>query len=183
MRRIFYDLGFTRVLFNSSRLHHPILVNWERSIQIATRWSHSPLEYREDQLTCFGFTETRRPRRFFLCTPTTIKTFEEKVPAGYYRAPVAQEGLRPRRAVANKIMSADRTRQFEDGWRTTERAFIYYHFIFITIFDFSSKIRRDRPHPKMDERRVVWINAIFIDDLCIPEADRIGEKERVVPTS
>jgi acyl-CoA dehydrogenase len=70
--------------------------------------------------------------------------------------------------VANKIMLLTRTTKLEDCKRPTEGITIFY-----TDLD-RSKIEVKRI-PKMG-RKAVDSNAIFIDDLFIPDSDRIGEE-------
>jgi len=70
--------------------------------------------------------------------------------------------------VANKIMLLTRTTRLEDCKRPTDGITIFY-----TDLD-RSKIEVKKI-PKMG-RKAVDSNAIFIDDLFIPESDRIGEE-------
>ena len=114
----------------------------------------------EDQC-CFGFTEPDAG-----LNTTRIKTFAEKVPGGY-RAH-GQKVWTSTAQIANKIMLLTRTTKFEDCRRPTDGITIFY-----TDLD-RSKIEVRRI-PKMG-RKAVDSNAIFIDDLFIPEADRIGEE-------
>src|SRR6266851_8828364 len=70
--------------------------------------------------------------------------------------------------VANKIMLLTRTTRYEDCARPTDGITIFY-----TDLD-RAKIDVHRI-PKMG-RKAVDSNAIFIDGLFIPDADRIGEE-------
>src|SRR5438309_513002 len=114
----------------------------------------------EDQC-CFGFTEPDAG-----LNTTRIKTFAEKVPGGYLVH--GQKVWTSTAQIANKIMLLTRTTKFEDCQRPTDGITIFY-----TDLD-RSKIEVRRI-PKMG-RKAVDSNAIFIDDLVIPEADRIGEE-------
>src|ERR1700741_4522467 len=114
----------------------------------------------EDQC-CFGFTEPDAG-----LNTTRIKTFAEKVPGGYVVH--GQKVWTSTAQIANKIMLLTRTTKFEDCRRPTDGITIFY-----TDLD-RSKIEVRRI-PKMG-RKAVHSNAIFIDDLFIPEADRIGEE-------
>lgn len=114
----------------------------------------------EDQC-CFGFTEPDAG-----LNTTRIKTFAEKVPGGYLVH--GQKVWTSTAQIANKIMLLTRTTKFDDCKRPTDGITIFY-----TDLD-RSKIEVRRI-PKMG-RKAVDSNAIFIDGLFIPEADRIGEE-------
>jgi len=114
----------------------------------------------EDQC-CFGFTEPDAG-----LNTTAIKTFAEKVEGGYIVR--GQKVWTSTAQVANKIMLLTRTTKLEDCKRPTEGITIFY-----TDLD-RSKIEVKRI-PKMG-RKAVDSNAIFIDDLFIPDSDRIGEE-------
>jgi acyl-CoA dehydrogenase len=114
----------------------------------------------EDQC-CFGFTEPDAG-----LNTTAIKTFAEKVPGGYIVR--GQKVWTSTAQVANKIMLLTRTTRIEDCKKPTDGITIFY-----TDLD-RSKIEV-RKIPKMG-RKAVDSNAIFIDGLFIPEADRIGEE-------
>jgi acyl-CoA dehydrogenase len=97
---------------------------------------------------------------------TAIKTFAQKVPGGYKVH--GQKVWTSTAQVASKIMLLTRTTRLEDCKRPTDGMSIFY-----TDLDRSHiEVRRI---PKMG-RKAVDSNAIFIDDLFIPEADRIGEE-------
>ncbi|MBL6749534.1 MAG: acyl-CoA/acyl-ACP dehydrogenase [Nevskia sp.] len=110
---------------------------------------------------CFGFTEPDAG-----LNSTAIKTFAEKVPGGYKVR--GQKVWTSTAQVANKIMLLTRTTRLEDCKRPTDGITIFY-----TDLD-RSRIEVKRI-PKMG-RKAVDSNAIFIDDLFIPEENRIGEE-------
>src|SRR5580693_3345514 len=136
---------------------HPIVV--KGTPEQKARWVPR-LVAGEDQC-CFGFTEPDAG-----LNTTRIKTFAEKVPGGYRVH--GQKVWTSTAQIANKIMLLTRTTKFEDCKRPTDGITIFY-----TDLD-RSKIEVRRI-PKMG-RKAVDSNAIFIDDLFIPEADRIGEE-------
>lgn len=109
----------------------------------------------------FGFTEPDAG-----LNTTAIKTFAQKVPGGYRVH--GQKVWTSTAQVANKIMLLTRTTRLEDCARPTDGITIFY-----TDLD-RSKIEVRRI-PKMG-RKAVDSNAIFIDDLFIPDGDRIGEE-------
>ncbi len=136
---------------------HPIVVFGNEAQR--QRWL-PPLIEGKDQC-CFGFTEPDAG-----LNTTAIKTFAEKVPGGYRVR--GQKVWTSTAQVANKIMLLTRTTKFEDCKKPTDGMTIFY-----TDLD-RSKIEVQRI-PKMG-RKAVDSNAIFIDDLFIPDADRIGEE-------
>jgi acyl-CoA dehydrogenase len=111
--------------------------------------------------TCFGVTEPNAG-----LNTTRIRTFAKKVSGGYIVngskmwTSTAQE--------ADNIMLLTRTTPFEEAKKPTEGMTIFF-----TKLD-RSKIDVRRI-PKMG-RAAVDSNAIFIQDLFIPDADRIGEE-------
>ena len=111
----------------------------------------------------FGFTEPDAG-----LNTTRIKTFAEKVPGGYRVR--GQKVWTSTAQVASKIMLLTRTTKYEDCKRPTDGITIFYTDL-------------DRAHievqriPKMG-RKAVDSNAIFIEDLFIPDAHRIGEEGR-----
>ncbi|MCC6248759.1 MAG: acyl-CoA/acyl-ACP dehydrogenase [Rubrivivax sp.] len=109
----------------------------------------------------FGFTEPDAG-----LNTTAIKTFAQKVPGGYVVH--GQKVWTSTAQVAGKIMLLTRTTKLEDCRKPTDGITIFY-----TDLD-RSKIEVRRI-PKMG-RKAVDSNAIFIDGLFIPEADRIGEE-------
>ena len=136
---------------------HPIVVfgNAEQK----ARWLPR-LVQGQDQCA-FGFTEPDAG-----LNTTAIKTFAQKVPGGYIVN--GQKVWTSTAQVASKIMLLTRTTKLEDCARPTDGITIFY-----TDLD-RSKIDVHRI-PKMG-RKAVDSNAIFIDGLFIPEADRIGEE-------
>jgi acyl-CoA dehydrogenase len=110
---------------------------------------------------CFGFTEPDAG-----LNTTRIKTFAEKVDGGYRVK--GQKVWTSTAQVANKIMLLARTTRFEDCARPTDGISIFY-----------TDMNRDHVEvtriPKMG-RKCVDSNSLFIDDLFIPEDDRIGEE-------
>ena len=136
---------------------HPIVV--KGTPEQKARWVPQ-LVSGKDQC-CFGFTEPDAG-----LNTTRIKTFAEKVRGGYLVR--GQKVWTSTAQVANKIMLLTRTTKYEDCARPTDGITIFY-----TDLD-RSKIDVQRI-PKMG-RKAVDSNAIFIDGLFIPEADRIGEE-------
>jgi acyl-CoA dehydrogenase len=114
----------------------------------------------EDQVA-FGFTEPDAG-----LNSTRIKTFAEKVPGGYRVN--GQKVWTTTAQVANKILLFTRTTKIEDVAKPTQGITIFY-----TDLD-RSKIDVHLI-PKMG-RKAVDSNAIFIEDLFIPEDHRIGEE-------
>ncbi|GLK42976.1 MULTISPECIES: acyl-CoA dehydrogenase family protein [Novosphingobium] len=136
---------------------HPIVVKGTEEQK--ARWVPR-LVSGEDQV-CFGFTEPDAG-----LNTTRIKTFAEKVPGGYRVN--GQKVWTSTAQVANKIMLLTRTTKFEDVSKPTDGITIFY-----TDLD-RSKIDVHLI-PKMG-RKAVDSNAIFIEDLFIPDEDRIGEE-------
>ncbi|RSY79329.1 acyl-CoA dehydrogenase [Sphingomonas koreensis] len=136
---------------------HPIVV--KGTADQKARWVPR-LVSGEDQV-CFGFTEPDAG-----LNTTRIKTFAEKVPGGYRVN--GQKVWTSTAQVANKIMLLTRTTKFEDCAKPTDGITIFY-----TDLD-RSKIDVHLI-PKMG-RKAVDSNAIFIEDLFIPDEDRIGEE-------
>lgn len=134
---------------------HPIVVFGSQEQK--QRWI-PPLIAGTDQC-CFGVTEPDAG-----LNTTAIKTFAEKVSGGYRVC--GQKVWTSTAQVASKIMLVARTTRLEDCKRPTEGISIFY-----TDLD-RSRIEVKRI-AKMG-RKAVDSNAIFIDDLFVPEADRIG---------
>ncbi|MCB1476237.1 MAG: acyl-CoA/acyl-ACP dehydrogenase [Rhodobiaceae bacterium] len=109
----------------------------------------------------FGFTEPDAG-----LDSTRIRTFAEKVPGGYKVR--GQKVWTSTAQVANKIMLLTRTTKYEDAKRPTDGITIFY-----TDLD-RSKIDVQLI-PKMG-RKAVDSNAIYIEDLFIPDEHRIGEE-------
>ena len=110
---------------------------------------------------CFGFTEPDAG-----LNTTRIKTFAQKVDGGYVVS--GQKVWTSTAQVANKIMLLTRTTRFEDCKRPTDGITIFY-----TDLD-RSKIEVRRIS-KMG-RKAVDSNAIFIDQLFVPDEHRIGQE-------
>lgn len=110
---------------------------------------------------CFGVTEPDAG-----LNTTAIKTFATKVPGGYRVS--GQKVWTSTAQVANKIMLLTRTTKLEDCRKPTDGITIFYT-------DFDRSAIEVRKIEKMG-RKAVDSNAIFIDDLFIPDDDRIGEE-------
>jgi acyl-CoA dehydrogenase len=136
---------------------HPIVIFG--SAEQKKRWIPS-LIAGSDQC-CFGVTEPDAG-----LNTTAIKTFAEKVSGGYQVR--GQKVWTSTAQVAGKIMLLARTTRLEDCKRPTDGMSIFY-----TDLD-RSRIEVKRI-AKMG-RKAVDSNALFIDDLYIPEEDRIGEE-------
>jgi acyl-CoA dehydrogenase len=136
---------------------HPIVVHGTPEQQ--ARWI-PPLVAGTDQ-ACFGFTEPDAG-----LDTTSITTFATKVPGGYRvngRKIWTSTGQ-----VANRIMLLTRTTKREEVKRPSDGITLFY-----TALD-RSKVEVKRI-PKMG-RAAVDSNMTFIDDLFVPEEDRIGEE-------
>jgi acyl-CoA dehydrogenase len=110
---------------------------------------------------CFGVTEPDAG-----LNTTAIKTFATKVPGGYRVK--GQKVWTSTAQIASKIMLLARTTRLEDSKRPTDGMSIFYTDL-------------DRSHIQVTRiakmgRKAVDSNSIFIDDLFVPEADRIGEE-------
>ncbi len=136
---------------------HPIVVFG--TPEQKARWIPRLVEGKDQ--CAFGFTEPDAG-----LNTTAIKTFAQKVPGGYVVN--GQKVWTSTAQVAGKIMLLTRTTKLEDCKKPTDGITIFY-----TDLD-RSKIEVRRI-PKMG-RKAVDSNAIFIDGLFIPEADRIGEE-------
>jgi acyl-CoA dehydrogenase len=136
---------------------HPIVV--KGTPEQKARWVPRLISG-EDQVA-FGFTEPDAG-----LDTTRIKTFARKVDGGYLVK--GQKVWTSTAQVANKIMLLTRTTRYEDCAKPTDGITIFY-----TDLD-RAKIDVHLI-PKMG-RKAVDSNAIFIDDLFIPESDRIGEE-------
>jgi acyl-CoA dehydrogenase len=110
---------------------------------------------------CFGVTEPDAG-----LNTTHIKTFAKKVDGGYLVN--GQKVWTSTGQVASKIMLLARTTRFEDCKRPTDGISVFY-----TDVD-RSKMEIKRI-PKMG-RKAVDSNAVFIDNLFIPDEDLIGEE-------
>ena len=114
-----------------------------------------------EQKACFGVTEPNAG-----LDTTSIETFAKRTNAGYV---VRGRKLWTTSAqVADKILLLARTTAKADGKRPTDGMTLFY-----TDLDRTKvEVRRI---PKMG-RAAVDSNAVFIDDLFVPEEDRIGEE-------
>ena len=110
---------------------------------------------------CFGVTEPDAG-----LNTTAIKTFAQTVPGGYRVR--GQKVWTSTAQVANKIMLLARTTRLEDCKRPTDGISLFYT-------DLNRKRIEVKRIPKMG-RKAVDSNAIFIDDLEVPEEDRIGDE-------
>ena len=136
---------------------HPIVVFG--TPEQRQRWL--PRLVRGEDQCCFGFTEPDAG-----LNTTAIKTFARKVDGGYVVK--GQKVWTSTAQVAGKIMLLTRTTKLEDCQRPTDGLTIFY-----TDLD-RSKI--DVHLIRKMGRKAVDSNAIFIDDLFIPDADRVGEE-------
>ncbi len=136
---------------------HPIVVFG--TPEQRQRWL--PRLVRGEDQCCFGFTEPDAG-----LNTTAIKTFARKVDGGYVVK--GQKVWTSTAQVAGKIMLLTRTTKLEDCQRPTDGITIFY-----TDLD-RSKI--DVHLIRKMGRKAVDSNAIFIDDLFIPDADRVGEE-------
>lgn len=112
---------------------------------------------------CFGVTEPDAG-----LNTTAIKTFAERVPGGYRVR--GQKVWTSTAQVADKILLLARTTRIEDCAKPTDGITIFY-----TDLDRS---RVDVQLIAKMGRKAVDSNAVFIDDLFVPEEDRIGEEGR-----
>ncbi|MEQ8935267.1 MAG: acyl-CoA dehydrogenase family protein, partial [Amphiplicatus sp.] len=136
---------------------HPIVV--KATPEQKARWV--PRLIAGTDQCCFGFTEPDAG-----LNTTRIKTFAKKVDGGYVVN--GQKVWTSTAQVANKIMLLTRTAKFEDCAKPTDGITIFY-----------TDLNRDHIDvqriPKMG-RKAVDSNSIYIDDLFIPDEDRIGEE-------
>ena len=135
---------------------HPIVVFGTKEQK--SRWV--PRLVSGDDKCCFGVTEPDAG-----LNTTRISTFAEKVDGGYLVN--GQKVWTSTGQVANKIMLLARTARFEDGKKPTDGISIFY-----TDVD-RSKMEIQRI-PKMG-RKAVDSNAVFIDNLFVPDEDLVGE--------
>ncbi|HEY0421556.1 MAG TPA: acyl-CoA dehydrogenase family protein [Acetobacteraceae bacterium] len=126
-----------------------------------SRWL-APL-VRGEEKACFGVTEPDAG-----LDTTSITTFAERVPGGYRVN--GRKVWTSTAQVAAKILLLARTTSRQDSAKPTGGMTLFY-----TDLDRARiEVRRIR---KMG-RHAVDSNAVFIDDLFIPEQDRIGEEGR-----
>jgi acyl-CoA dehydrogenase len=125
------------------------------------RWLTPLIEGR--QKACFGVTEPNAG-----LDTTSIETFARRTNDGYI---VRGRKLWTTSAqVADKILLLARTTPKADGKRPTDGMTLFYT-------DLDREKVEVRRIPKMG-RNAVDSNAVFIDDLHVPEEDRIGEEGR-----
>lgn len=136
---------------------HPIVVFGTEEQK--ARWV--PRLVAGDDKCCFGVTEPDAG-----LNTTRIKTFAQKVDGGYLVN--GQKVWTSTGQVASKILLLARTTRFEECARPTDGISIFY-----TDVD-RAKIEIKRI-PKMG-RKAVDSNAVFIDQLFIPDEDLIGEE-------
>ena len=138
---------------------HPVVVHGTAEQQ--ARWIPS-LVRGEDQV-CFGVTEPDAG-----LDTTNIKTFARRVPGGYRIT--GRKMWTSTAQVANKILLLTRTSPRPIQGRTTEGITLFY-----TDLDRTKvEVKRIPKHG----RAAVDSNAVFIDDLFVPDEDRIGEEGR-----
>jgi acyl-CoA dehydrogenase len=138
---------------------HPIVVHGTAAQK--ARWL--PQLISGEAQCCFGFTEPDAGLE-----TTRIKTFATKVGGGYVVH--GQKVWTSTAQVANKIMLLTRTTKLEDCAKPTDGITIFYTDLDRTTVDIHRIAKMGR--------NAVDSNAIFIDGLRIPEADRIGEEGR-----
>jgi acyl-CoA dehydrogenase len=116
----------------------------------------------EDQV-CFGVTEPDAG-----LDTTSITTFAKKVEGGY--SVTGRKIWTSTAQVANKILLLTRTVAKRDAKRSTDGITVFY-----TDLDRTKvEVKRIPKHG----RAAVDSNAVFIDELFIPDSDRIGEEGR-----
>jgi acyl-CoA dehydrogenase len=136
---------------------HPIVVFG--TAEQKRRWVPS-LIAGSDQC-CFGVTEPDAG-----LNTTAIKTFAQKAPGGYQVR--GQKVWTSTAQVANKIMLLTRTTRLEDCKRPTDGMSLFYTDL--------NRSRIDVKRIAKMGRKAVDSNAIFIDDLFVPDEDRVGEE-------
>jgi acyl-CoA dehydrogenase len=138
---------------------HPVVVHGSAEQQ--ARWI-PPLVRGEHQV-CFGVTEPDAG-----LDTTSIKTFAKKVDGGYRIT--GRKMWTSTAQVANKILLLTRTSPKPEKGRSTEGITLFY-----TDLDRTKvEVKRIPKHG----RAAVDSNAVFIDDLFVPDEDRIGEEGR-----
>jgi acyl-CoA dehydrogenase len=138
---------------------HPMVVHGSDEQQ--ARWIPR-LVAGEDQV-CFGVTEPDAG-----LDTTSIKTFAKKVDGGYRVS--GRKMWISTAQVANKILLLTRTSPKADSKKSTDGITLFY-----TDLDRTKvEVRRIPKHG----RAAVDSNAVFIDDLFVPDEDRLGEEGR-----
>ena len=136
---------------------HPVVVHGSPEQQ--SRWI--PQLVRGEDQVCFGVTEPDAG-----LDTTSIKTFARKVEAGYRIS--GRKMWTSTAQVANKILLLARTSPKSASRKATDGITLFY-----TDLDRTKvEVRRIPKHG----RAAVDSNAVFIDDLFVPEFDRIGEE-------
>jgi acyl-CoA dehydrogenase len=136
---------------------HPVVVHG--SVEQQERWI--PRLVRGQDQVCFGVTEPDAG-----LDTTSITTFAKKVQGGYRVS--GRKMWTSTAQVANKILLLTRTAPKSASDKPTDGITLFY-----TDLDRSKvEVRRIPKHG----RAAVDSNAVFIDDLFIPERDRLGEE-------
>jgi len=138
---------------------HPLVVHG--SAEQKAKWV--PALVRGEDQVCFGVTEPDAG-----LDTTSIKTFARKVEGGYRVS--GRKMWTSTAQVANKILLLTRTVAKDQCKKSTDGITLFY-----TDLDRSKvEVRRIPKHG----RNAVDSNAVFIDDLFIPDEHRIGEEGR-----
>ena len=136
---------------------HPVVVHG--STEQKAKWL--PRLARGEDQVCFGVTEPDAG-----LDTTSIKTFAKKVEGGY--SVTGRKMWTSTAQVANKILLLTRTAAKSDGAKSTDGITLFF-----TDLDRTKvEVRRIPKHG----RNAVESNAVFIDDLFIPDEHRIGEE-------
>lgn len=136
---------------------HPVVVHG--SSEQKAQWL--PRLIRGEDQVCFGVTEPDAG-----LDTTSIKTFAKKVDGGY--RVTGRKMWTSTAQVANKMLLLTRTQAKSDSAKATDGITLFY-----TDLDRSKiEVRRIPKHG----RNAVESNAVFIDDLFIPDAHRIGDE-------
>ncbi|MBB5696237.1 acyl-CoA dehydrogenase family protein [Muricoccus pecuniae] len=136
---------------------HPVVVHGSPEQQ--ERWL--PRLVRGEDQVCFGVTEPNAG-----LDTTSITTFAKRVEGGYRIS--GRKMWTTTAQVANKILLLTRTTPKAECARPTDGITLFY-----TDLDRSQmEVRRIPKHG----RAAVDSNAVFIDDVFVPEGDRVGEE-------
>ena len=136
---------------------HPVVVHG--SAEQKAQWL--PRLVRGEDQVCFGVTEPDAG-----LDTTSIKTFAKKVEGGY--RVTGRKMWTSTAQVANKILLLTRTAPKSDSAKSTDGITLFF-----TDLDRTKvEVRRIPKHG----RNAVESNAVFIDDLFIPDEHRIGEE-------